>query len=708
MYKRDTQLLEVLDNAFDGVFILDHHMNFLYANEAFASMLGFTQDELVDQNIMQVIADSDIMQQCNSTIDEKGVCCNQETWFYTKSRDKIRVIKNVRALKNELGLIDRIYVYIRDMSPVDRLNTKLQESNRTLQNYTQNLEQIIATRKREIESTEAFYHKILNAIEDVVWHYDPDLRHLLFISPSCQRLFGYSSEALLADQKLWIELIVPEDRSIFTNALQVIGLNSSETIHYRIRTKDHEIKWVSNQLILSEDKSSLFGVNRDITEQKQYEMIIEHMAYHDSLTSLPNRTYLDRFLNSTLLKCIDGTSELAVIFIDINDFKLINDAMGHQLGDDLLCEVGDFLKTVIQGKGIAARFGGDEFILAVTAEPIRQTVHDLLESIKLRMRRQWVIRKLDFYLKVSVGVAFYPEDGEEALALIKNSDMAMYSAKEYNHPQNFIYYSKKLDETVQRKALVKKELYGALKRDELRIVYQPQINYAARSIDGLEALLRWHNPMLGNVAPDRFIPIAEQSEIILEIGEWVLKENARWCKKFREEEGIADLCMSVNLSARQFLEPYMVERIRHNLSCFESKTLTLGLEITETSLLENRTYAHEVITKLRNLGVKLSLDDFGTGYSSLSYLKEFIFDHIKIDRSFVRDLEVSEEGRAISEAILSMAKALKFNVIAEGVEKSRQVEILHGMGCTHFQGFYFAKPMPPEEVGGFIRRFGAP
>jgi len=444
----------------------------------------------------------------------------------------------------------------------------------------------------------------------------------------------------------------------------------------------------------------ILGMYEDITVQKRIEERIHYLANFDSLTGLPNRTQLNDRLNYALGLAKRSNGHLALMFLDLDHFKDINDTLGHSIGDALLIELAKRLRLVLRAEDTVTRLGGDEFILllpGVNALEAAQVAQQLLDAIA----RSYWIEHYDLVLTASIGIALYPEDGGDLEMLSKSADAAMYHAKQEGR-QCYRFFTPEMQAHSERNLQLVNALHHALERGQLHVCYQPQIAMQDRRIIGAEALLRWHHPELGIVSPAEFIPIAESSGLILPIGEWVLRTAVRQLKAWMDR-GFAALIMAVNLSSVQFRHPDLPELITRILDEEGVPPEYLELELTESVAMHNPQSVIAVMNNLHERGVRMSIDDFGTGYSSLSYLKKFKVYKLKIDQSFVRDISTDPEDKAIVSTIINLSKGLGLQTIAEGVETEAQLAFLREQGCDEMQGYLFSKPVPAGQFEALLK-----
>ena len=438
------------------------------------------------------------------------------------------------------------------------------------------------------------------------------------------------------------------------------------------------------------------GTFKDVSHQKLTEEKLEKLAYYDPLTSLPNRALFRDRLERDLKLVLRHHNSLALMFIDLDRFKYVNDTLGHEAGDQLLITVSRRLESCVRASDTVARLGGDEFTVVLSdVEEDNQVGHVAANIIK-SLQEVVKIGEQDAFVGASIGISLYPGDGEDATELIKNADTAMYRAKDAGRG-NYKFFTSEMDQTNQDRMELENKLRRAIENFELKLFYQPKHSLLTGERVGFEALIRWDSPELGLVTPDRFIPLAEENGMILEIGQWVLNEACRQMSEWIRL-GMEKVSVAVNLSARQFKEPALAAKISQVLDKYNLPADRLELEITETAVIENADESINTIFQLKELGVKISMDDFGTGYSSLSYLQKFPFDSLKIDLSFVQALESDPNAGVIVESILALAKGLKLTTIAEGVETEKQRDFLNQLDCQYAQGYLYSRPVKAEEI----------
>ncbi|QPF85885.1 GAF domain-containing protein [Bradyrhizobium genosp. L] len=428
---------------------------------------------------------------------------------------------------------------------------------------------------------------------------------------------------------------------------------------------------------------------------------IEYLASHDSLTNLPNRETFNELLHHAIEMADRHRQQLAVLFIDLDRFKVINDSLGHDAGDMLLVTIAERLRASLRASDVVARLGGDEFVVILEEAAARDDVERVAGELLAALSQPLQLSGHECHTTASIGIAMYPADGSDVQTLTKNADMAMYLAKE-DGKNGFRFFSSEIKAQSIERLTMESALRRALERNQFSLHYQPKVDMTSGQISGVEALLRWSHPELGQVSPGQFIPLAEEVGLIVPIGRWVLKEacaqNMAW-----QRRGLKPVAMAVNLSPRQFADPHLLDDVDAALLASGMSPELLQLEITESMVMRNVTRAVRVLDAIQSRGIRLAIDDFGTGYSSMSLMKQLPIDTIKIDRSFVRDLPDDSEDVAIAQAIISMGKALGMTIVAEGVETSEQQEFLRAHACDEMQGFLFSRPLPPRDLAELLR-----
>jgi diguanylate cyclase (GGDEF)-like protein len=440
-----------------------------------------------------------------------------------------------------------------------------------------------------------------------------------------------------------------------------------------------------------------YGVARDISARKQAEATITFQAYHDLLTGLPNRSLFKDRLGQAMVHAKRHGQTMATLFLDMDHFKVVNDTLGHLVGDGLLQALAQRLRGCLREGDTLSRIGGDEFMVLLPHIRSRDNAAYIAQKIIASLKQPFNIEDNELYASMSIGIAIFPDDGDNIETLIKHADIAMYHAKDHGR-NDYKFFTQELHKSFTGRLAIENEMRHALEKKEFEVFYQPQVAVESQRIRGMEALIRWNHPTRGLVSPNDFIPIAEESGLITPISEWVLAAACRQAKLWRDAD-LPPITMAINLSARQIEHPQFVDKFLHCLHKYMSDGKGIEIEITETTLMRDMDGAIGKLRKLADMGVEISIDDFGTGYSSLSYLKKLPINTIKIDRSFIHDLTGhTSNGSTIVAGIAAMAKGLKLKVVAEGVETQEQLDYLQSLGCDTYQGFFFSRAVNAESA----------
>ena len=551
-----------------------------------------------------------------------------------------------------------------------------------------------------IRSSERRFRSLVRNAPGVVAVVDPDGTFQYASGSDPPEGDGGNRQLVLAD------VVHPDDlsriRSVFGKVQARPG--SSTPIELRMRRRDgdwREFEAIVSNLLEDEDVGGMVMNAHDVTDRKRLEDQLRHQAFHDSLTDLPNRAlFVDRLEHALQRAGRDGKG-VAVLFLDLDRFKNINDSLGHDVGDDLLKEVGRRIAAVGRPGDTMARFGGDEFVVLLEDVDTPNTAVRVAERLLAAVREPVQLRHRTHIVTAGIGIAI-ASTPRNATDLLKSADAAMYHAKAIGRSRYAIFDDARDRYPVERLDL-EADLHRALARSELRVFYQPVMDLQRGVVRGFEALVRWQHPRRGLIAPGDFIPLAEESGAIIEIGQWVLEEACRQARRWDDQLSGAPLHMSVNLSAPEFQEPDLVARVKRVLDATGLSPERLRIEVTESILMDDNSTANEVLTDLKGLGLKVAIDDFGTGYSSLNYLLRMPVDVLKIDRSFVMNLGTEPRYAAIVKAVVSLADALGMSVTAEGIEEVEQQEFLTQIGCDTAQGFLFARPLPASQVIDAVR-----
>jgi len=587
----------------------------------------------------------------------------------------------------QLEVIDSYFEIINITNAINKL---LRQINKFYNNQRNMMKKIIIY-KKELETAQ----KIANMFS---WQYH------------CETQILNASNFSFFKHKLNLETIndfiehIEEKNNIFSKlSLCQKSINSlEEIITLNLAGKRFYFK-IEAQFMKS--KNIIIGICIDITEDIKRQEKISFLAYHDPLTGLVNRSFLKEELKTLISFANRYSKKIALVFIDLDNFKFINDTFGHEIGDKLLIEIAHRLQKCIRNSDIAARIGGDEFVLVLNDINSKEDVENKIKNIMKTLTTSIIIDNNKMEVTFSAGISIYPDDAKDILELFQFSDIAMYNAKKEGK-NGFKFITNSLKKQVENFYSTLEELKNGLKKEELILFFQPKVNVIENKIEGVESLIRWNHPQKGILTPYHFIDIAEKGGIIHLIDSYVLKKAIFTLKNWMNDEILKDLSIAVNVSANKFLEPHFVDEIKYLIDTYKINPTKLQIEITESLSIQNFDYTILTLDKIKDIGIKIALDDFGTGYSSLNYIKKIPFDILKIDQSFIKDLSGDEDDVIITKMIIEMSKILKKDHVAEGVENEKNLKIVRNLGVEIVQGYYFSKPLPEDKLKEFIKNFG--
>jgi diguanylate cyclase (GGDEF)-like protein/PAS domain S-box-containing protein len=554
-----------------------------------------------------------------------------------------------------------------------------------------------------LRESEGRFRQMAETIGDVFWLSDPPRQRMLYISPAFERIWGRPVADVHRDWRAWLENVHPDDRERVRDRMDDLSIDDY-ALSFRVVRPDGALRHVQMRVYLVRDGAGQFvrraGIVQDVTERKEQEARIEHLAYHDALTGLPNRAMLADRLAQALAQAQRRELESAVLFIDLDRFKLVNDSLGHAAGDALLQEVARRVRAALREDDTVARVGGDEFQVVLPQISGPTDAAHVAEKLMNVLAVPFVLEGQELHVTASLGLSLYPRDGTTGDLLLKYADMALYAAKGEGR-NAYRFFSPEMNAHAHGRLRLENDLRRAIDRGELELHYQPQLDLMTGRVNAIEALVRWRHPTKGLVPPNAFIPMAEETGLVLGLGEWVLNEACRQVAHWHAR-GLGPLRVAVNISARQLQRPGLDGAVRRALAASGLPPPCLELEITESSMMLDPHHAQGVLQSLRELGVQLSIDDFGTGWSSLAYLKRLPLDRLKIDRSFIGGIPQDVDDAAIVETIIVMTHKLGLRVIAEGVETAAQRQQLLEQGCDEMQGFLLARPVPAAELPALL------
>ncbi|WP_276354603.1 sensor domain-containing protein [Cohnella caldifontis] len=657
----------------DACYAIDPEGRFVLVNQAATDLCGYSQEEMLAMSFVSVLHE----QQRDRVIDR----------FHQALRGSRESFETV--LKHPDGRLIHVLVTAAPIVVEGKVHGIIGISK----NVTE--KNVLA---EELSASRTQLHYIVNHLDIFYWSFDVKENRFRSVSPSCEKLFGVSAQQLVSSREAWKRMFHPDDLPRLEQDHRELGGRPLRA-EYRIIRSDGEIRWVDYNAIPVYDGSGelirLEGLVTDIHERKQIEERLERQAFHDALTGLPNRRRFMDKLEETIFRAKRENRKTAILYLDLDRFKFINDSLGHDVGDQLLRMIARRLEELLGPRGVVSRLGGDEF--SILTEPVGefQWVRALAKEVLAAIQQPVKLYHMEYTVTTSIGISVCPDFGTDAATLLKQADQAMYLAKE-NGKNNFQFFNLELDARLARKTFLEQSMRQAVKSDELLLHYQPIFDAETGRLHGFEALLRWEHPTLGPVSPAEMIPIAEETGLIVPIGEQVLRMACLQMKAW-QDKGYPEIGISVNIAAQQ-LNEHFIPLVRSVLDETGLPVSSLTLELTESTAMQQVSDTLSKIEQLRVLGVKLSIDDFGTGYSSLSYLKKFQIHALKIDQSFVRDIDKDEGQEAIIKAVVAIADSLRIGVVAEGVETEEQIRFLRRLGCRLVQGYYFSKPLPAAQI----------
>jgi diguanylate cyclase (GGDEF)-like protein/PAS domain S-box-containing protein len=685
-------LRSAVQNSMDIVKIVGPEGTLRYANPAWGRVLGHDAAEMVGaMNVLDYVHPDDlprVREQLGKTLSERGNSATRIEYRFLHADGSWRWMESVGTYLLDDPAQGGVVVNSRDI-------TARKEAEEAL------------------EAAEVRYRTLVEHIP-VVTYIDKvsDQDTPLYTSPQIEEMLGYTPEEWLTE-KLWPKRLHPEDEARILAAderFETSGEPFGE--EYRLLAKDGSVVWVREEAVLVEDDAGepLYwqGVILDITEQKSFEEQLKRWAFHDRLTGLPNRQlFVDR-LGQALRRTRRSGRQVAVLFMDLDGFKVVNDSLGHETGDLLLVALGERLGRCLRPEDTLARFGGDEFVVLLEGVQGRNHATQVADRIAESLKRPFLVGGRELFVNASVGIALGMARTKGPEDLLRDADTAMYQAKD-GRVAGYKVFDPGMRERVLNRLGLENDLRRAVEHDEFRLYYQPKVSLKGDTVSRFEVLLRWQHPQRGLLMPDEFIPMAEETGMIVPVGEWVLQETCRQVKEWQDRYPSATpLVACVNVSAGQLRNPDLLQEVGSALGESGIETRNLVLEITESALVEDAETSMTLLRELRDSGVRIALDDFGSEYSSLYYLMQLPMDFVQIDKQFVWSLAENSKARVIVQAIISLAHSLGLEAVGEGVESAEQLEILRSMACDLVQGNYLARPMPPEELGRMLGNQTAP
>ncbi len=676
----------ILNNIKDGYYEVDLEGNLTFFNRAGSEILGYSAEELMGMNYRQYTDETNakkLFKYFNTVFSSEVPVSGLEIEYIRKDGSKRFVDISISLNRDTQGKVFGFRGIARDIT-----------------------ERIWASHR--LKESEQRYKSLFEYNPDAVFSLDLE-GQCISANPAVKRLTGYDPETFTHKNLLPYIVQKNEQKMAFIYYRKVLAGNPQYfeiTINHK-NGKTVQLSVVGFPAKVDDQIVGTYFIAKDVTDAKEAARTIHHMAYHDDLTQLPNRRMVQDYLKRILSEADHNNHRAAVLFLDLDRFKFINDSLGHAAGDRVLRIVAQRLRNTIEDNkslsGIVGRLGGDEFVVVIPNFSHHHEVITLANEIASKLRNPFTLGSNEFQVTTSIGIALYPQHGNNVETIMKHADAAMYQAKE-SGKNNFQFYQAERDSWASETLILENELRKAIEREELELYYQPQVEMRSGKLVGMEALVRWRHPKWGAIPPSKFIPLAEETGLIVPLDEWVLHsacvQNREWQRK-----GYPPLSVSINLSARQFQEKNLSVKIMDILNKVRLEPRYLTLELTESMVMNSFDETNHTLQNLKKMGILLSLDDFGTGYSSLSYLKHIPIDILKIDQSFIHNLLQNDRDKAIVQAIIQLAHHLKLKIVAEGVEQEEQSRLLYEWGCHISQGYYISRPLPASQMEELLTRF---
>ena len=681
----ETRYRRLFETAKDGIMIVDAQAGEITElNPCLAEMLGSPRAELIGRKLWEIGALA-------------GIAANWSDFDALQHRDYMRhedlplTTSDGRRLTVEVVsnsyLVDRtrlLQYNIRDITVRKHAEEALLKSEEQCRTLVSNINEYVYSVRFENGAIKSVYH-----------------------SPKCLDITGFTPEDYYQDPMLWFNMVHKDDRALVMDFLNdIFAGKDHEPIRHRITHKNGSERWILNNCAVQRVDDGegvaiarLDGFILDVTEIKHAEENIFFLAHHDPLTKLPNRSTLYARIEQVLSVAQKAKRGVALLFLDIDGFKQINDSLGHDVGDRLLQSVAKRLSDCTRSCDVVSRLGGDEFVVVLWDCGVAETCI-VIEKI---IASGFATEGSNVTVNVSIGVSLYPQDGSDYLVLLKNADIAMYHAKK-SGSKNYQFFTPQLNEIAHERFAIEVELRRALERNEFMLYYQPKVDLRTGRFSGMECLIRWQHPVKGLVLPGEFIEIAEESGLLTSISKWTIKTVCRQIQQW-QQQGIGSVPVAINLSASFFQHRDFEETIEASLEETGTPPESLELELTEATIMSDPQKVLGSMASMKALGLQLSIDDFGTGYSSLSYLKKLPVDKLKIDQSFIRNIAGDADNAAVVRAVISIGRSMQLKVIAEGVENVSQLAWLRAEGCEEAQGFYFSRPLPTKGMTSLLKQW---
>jgi len=665
---------QIVENIHEGIWVIDKHNNTQYVNKCMADLLGYNIEEMQGKPIFSFMSKKRV-QTCKDVLQRRrdGISEDHDFELQHKNGKPVCVTMASSPIPNSQDEYDGVIIGVMDIT-----------SQRT-----QELQLKMLSSAVEQSGTMV-----------MITNQDADIE---YVNPKFCEVTEYNKDEVIGQNA---EILRSSDMDSETLADLWAKITAGIDWHGELHTKKKsgELFWSLMSISAIEDEhgqiTHFVTVIEDVSQLKEARMQMEQLAYIDSLTGLANRLLFRDRLEQVLKAVQRNKTHAALLYLDLDQFKRVNDSLGHDVGDALLMKVAERLRQCVRHQDTVARMGGDEFVMLLTDVDNMSGASSVARKVLSVMAKPMKLLKHELIITPSIGITLAPHDSLNADILLKNADLAMYRAKASGR-NNYQFFTQEMNSKILEGLMIEGELRKAIKQEHMLLHFQPQIQIETGDMVGIEALVRWQHPEKGLIPPDEFIPVAEETGLIIDLGEWVLFTACRNIRNM-EMSGLPAVKLAVNLSARQFRDPNLIDMIQNVLDQTGFKPIQLELEITETMLMDNLDYAIEVLKQIQALGISVTIDDFGTGYSSLSYLKRLPINSLKVDKSFITDIPQDKDDMEITAAIIAMAHKLNLDVVAEGIETDEQWSFLKKNSCDVGQGFLFSKPLAAEDL---LKRF---
>ncbi len=674
-----TQLRKAVQISGEIIFMTDADGIFTFVNPEFTKQYGYTSEEVIGKATPSIL-NGDWTQ-------------SEYKKFWSRLLKKKTIRQKIQNQRKDGSLVD-----------IEATINAIHDANEIIGFIA--IEREVTERKKvedRLRHSEQQFRNLVETSQDLIWKLDSEGR-FTYLNPAWENVLGYQIDEMIG--RVFAEFKPPEiaerDLETFKKILGGTDTFGYETVY--LSKSGEEKNMVFNAIYLKDASGEVIGTQgtaHDITERKRANNELKRMATHDLLTNLPNRALFDDRLSHAIDIAKRDKEILAVLFLDLDGFKTINDAFGHKQGDRLLQTIAERLLGNIRQSDTVARLGGDEFAILLEGPAHEREILPVVQNILEAVSEPFTIQEAEAFITGSIGISIFPTDGEDPEELIKNADQAMYQSKQIGK-NNYSFFSADMKTQVLERLELRNQLRHGFEQGEFLLLYQPQIDSRSGKIIGVEALLRWQHPKHGIMLPDKFISVAEETGLIVPLGEWVLETACEQIKRW-QEQGLPEVRLAVNLSKRELKRPDLVKVIKRILQSNELAPNLLELELTENIIFEDMETSLALLKALKGLGVRLAVDDFGTGYSTLSHLAQFPFDTLKIDQHFAPRLTTSPNDAAIVTGITTIAQNLGIEIIAEGVEDKQQLAQYEAMGCYLIQGWIFSRAVPAEEIEPLLR-----